>query len=371
MGITGHIFFLKVYYESMQILTSKRNLMVYVLLLIGVISLSGLLVFIIKEIFTIPQVTVESTPDEQPTGVLYASMAKADAPLGILSYTFGRASSTFEVGISFPSATVMQFETSNVGIAFMVFSPLAPDPVTQKRESNIIEVGKTDKDIDYVLPASNTLIGIRNLNYSEANKLLAFTAKELSTSSTASIESADAWGVYTVDPATHVVEKIGSGIGGSWSPDGASLVYLGKDGIKQYMLENKTTNNVTADRVFGSMIIETNMNMDVSPNGKLVAISSPNDSLLTMLTVTSWSPLTLASVDAFPSIKKVGATFYWPTFSFDNQFIAVQIADAGQEGMQINPRIEIFRLSDMHVVSKIPIGDFDFGRAFVDSWSMQ
>lgn len=330
----------------------------------------GSLVFFAGYLYTITQMVSLSSIALQPSGTLYASMAASGMPLGVMSYDVSKQGDSFESQITLEGATVMQFEHTRVQKSFLVFSPIQPDEVTGIRSSNIVLVDGTNKDLRFMLPTASSLTGFRNLDYSEVNGLLTFTAKDSSISGVISRnpESVDVWGIYVVNPTTQVVEYIGEGIDSVWSPDGASLAYLGSDGIKQYMQADKVIRNALMSGFNGEISAGTNMNIDISANGELLAVSSPNDGMLSFLAISTWQPLTLTPSGKYQNISRPDTTFYWPTFSPDNAFIATQVADIDKSATQINPRIEIVRLADMEVVRSIPINQFDFGRAFIDGW---
>ena len=117
-------------------LKKPNHRVVYILLVVGIILLAGSFAFIVKNIFAPTSDVPAIQQGEQPTGVLYTSMSKTEAPLEILSYNFKSESPAFEAGITLPGATAMQFESSKEGISFFVFSSVAPDAVTGKRSSN-------------------------------------------------------------------------------------------------------------------------------------------------------------------------------------------------------------------------------------------
>lgn len=340
---------------------------IYFLLLGGVILFISGYMYIVKDVFSTLDQSNETT--QQPTGTLYASMGEINKPLAIYSYEVQEETTApFISRIALEGATTMQYESTHDSKAFFVFSPVAPDPVTGQRSSNIMMVDGVAQSTRLVMSTSSTLTGYRNLDYSEENDLLTFTAKESAAGISAVPESVDAWGVYVVDPETQLVELIGKGIDAVWSPDGTSLVYLGSNGIKQHTLSSKTTRDVALPGFTKEVKAGTNMNLDVSPDGTLLAITSPNDSLLSLFEISAWQELILVKSEKYQSIIQKNTTFYWPTFSPDSKFIAVQVADIDANQNQINPRIEILRLKDMQTVRLIPIDKFDFQRAFIDGW---
>ncbi len=338
-----------------------------VLMLCGVISLIGVNIFLQVQP-SVPQiqpaVKKESMGASEPTGVLYTSMAQKDELVHVIGYYFNNA--TFESVAALDGATTMQIESTKKAISFLVFAPISG---TQKE--NIIAIDKSTRTMNFVLSSNTTLTNERSLNYSESKKLLAFQAQEQE-GVEGTLASADTWGIYVVDPKTQNVDLIGKGIDPVWSPDGTSLVYLGADGIKQYIYADQTTKDIVIPNTAKPQV-GTNMNLDITPDGKLLALTSPNNSALYFFDVLSWDRLRLENSKIYSSIINTenNKAYYWPTFSFDNKFIAVQEANYDQNGIKTTATISIIRLSDMNTVRKIPIDSYDFNRAFIDDWEMR
>jgi WD40 repeat protein len=339
------------------------------LLLVVVIAVLVTLVIVRNNLSVVSLVAVPSLP-----GVLYTSMAPTSSPLGILSYNFTEAEPTFKEGIVYQGATVMQFLPTDTGKAFAVFSAVVPNEQSGERQSNILMVDEVNGSVDFLLPLDTSLTGLRHLNYSKINNLLTFTAVNLAPASStlADTDESAEWGLYIIDITTKTVEKIADASSdGNWSPDGLSLVFMSKDGLRQYQVATKSINVGTIKNTTGSMKIEPNMNLAVAPDGQTVALTSPNDNLLGLFEVVTWQPFTIASTDARPSIKKPNTAFYWPTFSPDGKFIVAQVVDLDETLAQSQPRIEVFDLATNEVVRTIPLNEYDFNRAFIDSWSSQ
>lgn len=348
----------------------QNQSVVYILLVVGIVLLASAYIFIIKDVFTpvVPPV-VPSKVVQQPTGMLYTSMAKDDQPLAILGYRLGTTDTSPVSVLSLEGATTMQFEGSDGSLSFAVFSPVVPEGGSTFRNSNIIMFDTQSKKMQFVLASSSSFVAIRHLNYSSVNGLLTFTAKTASaTISTSTVpESADAWGIYSVDIKTGVVTSIGKGMDANFSPDGSSLVYVSADGLMQYSYQEKRATSIAIPSAPKSISMGSNMNLDVAPDGKLLAISSANNHSLYLYQIISWNPVSLRKAERQP-IFKHKSTIYWPTFSFDNKYIAYQVADVDVLKKQSNPRIEILNLNDMKVVRSYPLDAYDFTRAFIDDW---
>ena len=351
----------------------QNQSVVYILLVVGIVLLASAYIFIIKDVFTpvVPPV-VPSKVVQQPTGMLYTSMAKDDQPLAILGYRLGTTDTSPVSVLSLEGATTMQFEGSDGSLSFAVFSPVVPEGGSTFRNSNIIMFDAQSKRMQFVLATSSSFVAIRHLNYSSVNGLLTFTAKIASATISSSTvpESADAWGVYSVDPKLKVVTYIGKGMDATFSPDGSSLVYVSADGLMQYTYQEKRATSIAIPSAPKSISMGSNMNLDISPDGKLLAISSANDNALYVHQIISWNPVILRIAQLQPTFKNK-STIYWPTFSFDNKFLAYQAADVDALQRQTNPRIEIISLDTMKVVRTLTIDMYDFTRAFIDDWQVK
>lgn len=307
----------------------------------------------------------------QPTGMLYASLAKLADPVGIMSFDLSSTTQTeFEPFINYPASTVMQFHTTidyGSGVAgLMAVTTVTEDFVT----SNIMAI-LPDDTISTVLPDDTNLAQIQHLTYSEDSNWLAFSAKDISvlTDSEASeIASVGARQVYLASPAKKEVWSIAPGSAPAWSPDGTSLIYLGETSIMQYDLE--TTNSSAIDFGAEGTYFGENMNLAVTDDGTKVAITSPNQAALYVGDVTSWTPFTITNLRQVNPHKsgEFPKAYYWPVFSPDGEFLAVQTADIKNSDEQQNQRMSIIDLLTDEVVRTISIAGYDFRRAFLDEW---
>lgn len=353
-------------------------------------------------------------------GTLYVSMAET-APDGyedVVSayyYKVGEQDAEFEPLLDFVSIPTLQTKVkTRSGDMFFVYAPknlelpeepLAPPVEIDSENGTETDIQEDAEEVDayeelgvsfiegatnialtnyftgglsHVLPDANTLYGERSLAWSEASGLLAFAAldfiEETETETATTTSDADLWAVYVVDPSTKEVTKIADGLDPQWSPDGTSLVYFGYDGLYQYTLATEEIYLVHGpageDDDFNEDVkIEANMNMALSSDGSLLAVSSPNQHALFFYDVLSWSPFKIQVSGDVPHMTDADFQYYWPTFSPAGDMLAVQMTDRDYDGVEVNPRIEIFNLQTLESIDTVTLEGFDFNYAFIDDWS--
>jgi hypothetical protein len=346
-----------------------------------------------------------------PLGTLYVSMAES-APEGYVdsvsaySYLVGEQNAQFTSIFNMDPIPTLQTKLRNkTGDMFFVYVPKTPSLVLNEGEYQdaTTTVGASGDDetfseaikgaggniamtnfftggLTHVLPEDNTLTGERSLAWSTQAGLLAFAAQDMTDQlqtgeSTTTNEDflSHPWHVYIANPDTKEVQKVGDGLDPQWSPDGTSLIFLGVDGLYQYSRDTKETRAVvtsynTPSGFEEKMNITENMNIALSSDGKLLAVSSPNQHSLFFFDVLGWSPFTLQTSAVVAHKTSSDMQYYWPTFSPDNAHIAVQVANRDVGGNQINPRIEIFNLKTGEPVESIGLKEFDFEYSFIDDW---
>ena len=113
------------------------------------------------------------------------------------------------------------------------------------------------------------------------------------------------------------------------------------------------------------------MNLAVTDDGTKVAITSPNQAALYVGDVTSWTPFTITNLRQVNPHKsgEFPKAYYWPVFSPDGEFLAIQTADIKNNTEMTNPRVNILDLENQdQIVRTISTDQYDFTRAFIDEW---
>ena len=307
--------------------------------------------------------------------MLYASLAKLADPVGIMSFDLSSTTQTeFEPFITYPETVAMQYHSTNdVGDGSAgLFAMYIPGPNKQILYNNIVAI-LPNGNIENLLPDNSGLTQIQHLSYSEESDWLIFSAKYTSTLGETIVKSdtptsVNSRTVFIASPAKKEIYTIAPGSAPAWSPDGTSLIYLGETSIMQYDLE--TTNSSAIDFGAEGTYFGENMNLAVTDDGTKVAITSPNQAALYVGDVTSWTPFTITNLRQVNPHKsgEFPKAYYWPVFSPDGEFLAVQTADIKNSDEQQNQRMSIIDLLTDEVVRTISIAGYDFRRAFLDEW---
>lgn len=168
----------------------------------------------------------------------------------------------------------------------------------------------------------------------------------------------NAWNVYFSSGAQQE-ELLVSGAHPLVSPDEKFMLVLRADGI--YRFEFKTrmaTPVVTGDE----LLLGTNVTLDLSKDGKLLAIASPDEGRLYIAEITSWEPFSI-------NLSRYMDNLYgfWPVFSPDGTAVAIEEVD-WNEGSPLNPRLVVYSLVSEDREVLFDLNDFIQTRMFVDGW---
>ena len=149
-----------------------------------------------------------------------------------------------------------------------------------------------------------------------------------------------------------------------WSPDGTSLLYLKDDGLYRYDTLASTERLVHGVAGGGTGIGLESM-FELSPDGRYLLWSHPQNGLVVVSEIDSWQPFTYREIGR---IQTEGTEYYWPVFSPDSQYYAIQAIENDNTGERYNPRVEIRSVTGRDVVMTIPLEAFDFNSLFSDDW---
>ncbi len=320
--------------------------------------------------------TTEIVEIREPKGTLYVSMAKYSDPVSIMSLDLSASvEQGFQSYIKNSSASSLQLHKSkdidNLPVDYYVSSVSNDDGIEVYTD---IFAKYQDDILESFLPNRHNLTQIRHLSYPLNSEWLLFSAKNKETFAAAAnsgeILSVESRGIYITNPVEEKTYRMAAGSSPAFSPTSNSILYLGADGLKQIYLDRSGDPMVNIN--FGSegTAFGENMNLAVSEDGTKIAITSPNQSALFVGDITSWDPVKIENVyyadqpeeGAFPK------AYYWPVFSPDGEFLAVQVTDFVTNDREENPRIEIVDLTTDTVVRSISLEGYDFSRAFIDEW---
>lgn len=212
----------------------------------------------------------------------------------------------------------------------------------------------------------------RNLEWSESSKLLVFNRTKVIDQDYVDFVPIENWEAVIVEPKTSkIISVIDSAIQPKWSPDGKKLLYLKPDGLYAFSLETKTEKKVISIPENGK-VLATSM-IDVAPNGEYLVWTTPKRGTISVYKISDWTTGDFVATEALGKINVPGTEFYWPKFSPDGQFYALQAIDGEREGgsSRKNPRLQIRSLNDSKVISEYSLKDFNFNKLFTDGWISQ
>lgn len=315
--------------------------------------------------------------NEQPKGHILFSMSNDEGPLSIYELDLsadGVETATPQEFFGLDGVTVMQMETAQIGEGNLdAFYAIAAHNDLGRTRSNIMQM-RSGSETTPLLVTDNELTAIRDLDYSDVGRRLAFSAQEyetaLSLQSENEVESVGVWSVFYVDVITKELTYVAQGRDPQWSPDGKSIVYLGTDNLYSYNIESREVNEV-ATPVGYKFSFGENMNLDIAEEGNVIAITSPNDFSMYIGQMGDWNTPQIVQLEKYeqPEDAAVPWAFFWPTLAPTGNYLAVQFAETTTDDAVLqNPRVGIINTQTMEMINTWSIAEFDFDRAFIDEW---
>lgn len=206
----------------------------------------------------------------------------------------------------------------------------------------------------------------RNFAWSQSASFLAFNRLKNSDDKYGDLLSIDNWEVAVIDPKKDsLLEVISAASKPLWSPDGTQLIYLKNDGL--YAKHLGKNNEKSLISIPESGLVTTMSMIGVSPDGKYLIWTTPKAGVIRIIEVLNWSTITVKEVGR---IQTSDAEYYWPIFSPDSSFYAVQAIDTVRKGEihRRNSRIEIRDIMHKDPISTISLKQFDFNQLFTNAW---
>lgn len=142
------------------------------------------------------------------------------------------------------------------------------------------------------------------------------------------------------------------------TPDGNSVVALRQDGLYLISLTDTTVQKIWGLDHGGSAL---NLQFTISPSGKYIAWSIPNDGYIYIMTVDSWAPFKGAVT------SKIETHAFWPVFSPDEEYLAYEQVDWTLP-QPTNQKLVIFDLKTPQKRVVQDLKDFDQQKMFVSGW---
>ncbi|MEK7178915.1 MAG: hypothetical protein AAB727_01525 [Patescibacteria group bacterium] len=183
-----------------------------------------------------------------------------------------------------------------------------------------------------------------------------------------SADNLEGWGIYVTDLNGNE-RRVTSGAYPHWSPAGDALIFLRDDGLYVYNFLSKRNIKVYS---LSEEHVKINTKLGVSGDGSLLALSNPNTADVSVFKIISWNPFQMQLIKRLSERTPDGSVtdFYWPVFSPDNRYLALQATerDVASRAFPKNPRIVVYELSDFKQKVIGSLGGFNFDLAFTTDW---
>jgi hypothetical protein len=208
----------------------------------------------------------------------------------------------------------------------------------------------------------------RNFAWSSDKKLLAFNRMrtDLQSGFYDDLLPVENWETVVVDPEKDLVlTTITESSNPQWSPDGSKLVYLKRDGL--YVRDISGTDGKRVVAIPEDGVVTTMSMIAVSPDGKKLLWSIAKAGVITLYEIIDWETFTITEK---ARMQTEGVEYYWPLFSPDSNFFAVQAIDAlkGDALFRENPRMEIRGIGNREPSQVVSLTEFNFDQLFTDTW---
>ncbi len=243
-------------------------------------------------------------------------------------------------------------------------SAVSKFPLVYEDSFGIHAVDAEAKTVKYLKSASST--GERYLAWSPEAALLAFSRTSNSHARSVDNIQIQNWETVIVDPETdEIVKVIPDASQPKWSPDGTTLIYIKHDGLYAAPLGEGEEVKVLGSEGEGQFLV--NAMMEVSPDKKHLIWTIPGNGVIAVYDIESWETFALKEIGR---IEQDNIQFYWPVFSPDGAYYAVQaINDPERQGEgRKNPRLEVRPLLGKNVVFQYSFAGYNFNALFLDSW---
>jgi WD40 repeat protein len=246
-----------------------------------------------------------------PTGKIYLTLNSVGSKTtGIYTYDF--ATNAIAKYYAPDSTGSLTPHFMNDGTAKIIFSSNAPADPKKKTLSNLQIFSLDEMGTVKQLTTSTTTLK-RHPSFTTALGELVYGAKS---GSTALGANPNEFNIYTYKDDKETL--VTSGSLPTLTPDGKSVVALRKDGLYLMSLTGSTTERIWALDHGGSAL---NLQFTVSPKGKYIAWSIPNDGFIYIMKVDSWAPFKGALASKIPTHA------FWPVFSPNEEYLAFEEVD--------------------------------------------
>ena len=304
-----------------------------------------------------------------PKGRFVFSGKQLGASVGpyIRTFTLNLEDVTEGPKILFPEhqlSGMVKFE--NVGDTSKLFL-LATSVRSMAEEQDKVGVNRYDSKTKILQSFKSTQgTNERNFAWSAKKKLLAFNRMKTKPGIYVDLLPLENWETVIFKPDTdEVVRIINGAYQPQWSPDGSKLIYLKVDGLYEFALDSNNETKVVSIPE-GGLVTATSM-MALSPDGSKLLWTTAKAGVISLFKIDSWDTFAIAEIGRMQIPE---TEFYWPVFSPDGAFYAIQAIDQlkGDDLYRKNPRIEIRPTMSRTISLTYPITNFNFDQLFSDTW---
>lgn len=308
---------------------------------------------------------LEDTETAKPSGYFLFSGKKIRTSDPVHMFALDLASEEkepSELSLGHAKAMLGEFGRAEEGYEFFFLAP--------NNEQDGMGISKLNTQTNEVISFASTAgLNERNFAWSQDADLLAFNRQNVSAQNYVELLPISNWEVAILDPVTDTITQvIDAAWHPQWSPDGTKLLYLKKDGLYLYDLKTKSENKVVSVNE-SEEVITTSM-LDLSSDGSTLLWTTAKAGVIAVSNITSWEPFAIAEAGR---LHEEETEYYWPQFSPDGKFYAVQAIDTLKEGdyVRLNGRVEIRPVSGREIAYTFPLDNFAFNILFTDDWVAQ
>lgn len=322
---------------------------------------------------SIPSVLPGDLPGEQTrekfstglSGKLYLSLTPKGSQHVDL-YTLNVADSSIEKHTRDGLVSYMEV-VSHTGDKTAFFAkPLAPDKnlTGELSTQTLFQLYTQDLNTGDLVPRTDEAYdAARSPQWSPEDDRIAFTSR-ISPDPNRRWEP-DNWMIHIYNLEVDTITDIGVGTNPMWSPDGQHIFVLRNDGLYSY----DPTNERSAERVLTSSgMTSANMKLGLSNNDTPLLLAWTSAEVMRI-----WQfGQDENGLDTFTFVREIkikGLSAFWPVFSPDDKFIAIQLADLLTDGgIRNNPRIIVIDIESEKWLELFGLEDFNFNSAFNSDW---
>lgn len=174
-----------------------------------------------------------------------------------------------------------------------------------------------------------------------------------------SIPPAESYSIYITDFLGNEI-YVDTGAYPQWLPSSTDILYMKDDGLVVRNLETGSTTQVVAFTKYPNLL---NQMLDVSRDGKYIAWTNPDEGQVNIYKATEDS-----SNPRYEPYRSFSTHAFWPVFSEDGQYVAIQSVNWDDIRQDPQPKIVVFDVHSLEWLTLVDLGEFDQSAMFVTDW---